>query len=139
MLLLPALEPFGVCDHWLAWAVYSPRSEQTEFLAWDEGSATDTAFVAARRRDVSGWSLSQLGVPLLPQHRFHVGLARALSRQTPTAVILWRPPSRWTGRRPEPAFELVEPADLEQHSRSRWWCNTRPRRELPTAGDFVKR
>lgn len=141
-MVLPALEPFGVCDHWLAWAVYSPRSDQSEFLVWEDESATESALVVARRRDVSGWSLSQLGVPLLPQHRFHVGLARALSRETPTAVILWHPPNRWTGRRPDPAFELVNPADLEQVSGSRWWCNTRPRQGLPTpgaAGDLRKR
>jgi hypothetical protein len=84
-MIWPALEPFGYCDHWLAWAVYSARADEVYFVRvanfdhlplklknishWD---------FRIRRRAMAQWSLDCLGVPTFPEDRFQLGVLAAL-------------------------------------------------------------
>jgi hypothetical protein len=90
--LWPALEPIGLCDHWLAWAVYSARPGRTEII---EGEGFD-----ARKVNVTEWSLSELAVPANPQLRFRVGVALSLRSRfsDPGSMSVSTPPNRWDGR-----------------------------------------
>jgi hypothetical protein len=89
--LWPALEPIGLCDHWLAWAVYSARPGQTEII---EGEGFD-----ARKVNVIEWSLSELAAPANPQLRFRVGIALSLRSRfsEPGSMSVSTPPNRWNG------------------------------------------
>ena len=114
----PVLEPFGYCDHWLAWAVYSARNDLFEIslsgetnlsglpvslhrnvviLHGDEGVVERGGFVLA------DWSLDSLDAPIYPQNRFHVGvwlavLDRCDPELTNAWLYLWGSRDRWTAR-----------------------------------------
>ena len=76
-MIWPVVEPFGYCDHWLAWAVYSARGEgtavfidysETEQLVylhrppmWISTGSSDIEL------DLPSWSLRNLAVPIYPQ------------------------------------------------------------------------
>lgn len=134
----PFLENVGACDHWLAWAVYSARSGQTEILFESDDIPPDgpveyeQVFRTIKgvsgvyyRPKVEAWSLRELGVPIYPQHRFYVGVAKDLARQTGQQWILVtsQEHDRSTGK----PFEL-QVADLmfPHHGVSFIW-STQPR------------
>jgi len=62
VLLFPATQWSGVCDHWPGWQVYSPSSSRAQLR---------------NGRSVSQWSLEELGVPVYPQSRFQLAVAYA--------------------------------------------------------------
>ena len=114
----PVLEPFGYCDHWLAWAVYSSRTDLVEVSLTGETNLSglpatlhrhvavihwQDGFVECGRFDLAGWSLEQLHAPIYPQNRFHVGvwlavLDRCDPELTQAWLYLWGPRHRWTAR-----------------------------------------
>ena len=145
----PVLEPFGYCDHWLAWAVYSARTDLFEVSL---NSATnvrelpepvrphfiivhaqiESGFVvfANVKIDLAGWSLNQLNAPIYPQNRFHVGVWLAvLDRRDPESPIpwlyLWGPRQRWTARTVH-AQGLVRRDEVEAVADAFFW-NAHPR------------
>jgi len=92
VMLWPAVEPWGYCDAWLGWAVYVPRFHRVEVRIADEALEGPYSFLTehvqgagpwkgysapprTRRVNVSRMSLSLLGVPEYPNHRFAVGVA----------------------------------------------------------------
>jgi hypothetical protein len=80
----PALEPFGGCDHWLAWSVYSTRTERVTVTLTEAGVRRLPE--PARRLVQDGelafdrWSFDALAVPVYPQLRFQLGLVEATRR-----------------------------------------------------------
>ena len=81
----PIAERWGLCDRWLAWSVYSARSERVLVTLTDEGLRRLPE--SARRCVTDGelpldrWSLAALDVPITPQLRFQFGVAEWLRRR----------------------------------------------------------
>lgn len=139
LMIVPLGERLGFVDHWLGWALYAPHSSRAsiELLS---GSAqhqpavvqkfarTDSSGISAWDRvAVERWSLEELGVPIVPQQRFYVGVARALARSTEEfgiKVTLLDTASRWSGARKQQV--VTGRSALEQVSQ-KYWFNTKPR------------
>ncbi|MEK6257791.1 MAG: hypothetical protein AABP62_04145 [Planctomycetota bacterium] len=135
----PVLEPFGYCDHWMAWAVYSARTDQSQMPLSDENFLNNLP-AAVRHHvirsqigwikmlDLGGWSLETLNVPISPQNRFHLGVFMAVvNRQTfgSASLYLWGPRHRWTARTIY-ASGLRSREEVEAAADAYWW-NARPR------------
>ncbi len=134
----PVLEPFGYCDHWLAWAVYSARAEDCLIELGDSRNDAEMERLIGRfvmrgnfirgYLDVGEWSLGNLGTPVYPQARFHIGVALAFNDQfelTQPLIMRWTTPNRWTGEGYRaPTLRGVE--EIEAESESFMW-NSRPR------------
>lgn len=130
----PALELVGYCDHWLGWAVYSARSDQSEVMVNPDSDFQGPVNQSVDNRLLIGsWSLQQLAVPIYPQHRFHVGVVLDLAEHHGFrgVLVLKRPPDRLSGR---PSGENISiPVDdaaaveLNKMAESFFW-NARPRR-----------
>ncbi len=94
-MIWPLGERWGWCDHWFAWALYSPHSSRTELwiaaegvgdLAedlkpWVEMREVQDQGRQWRRMRLDQWSLDALHAPLYPQARFQYGVARELIRE----------------------------------------------------------
>ena len=138
----PILEPFGYCDHWLAWAVYSARSESGVMIV--EG---DTALVglppsSVRRSEATPrvsinfgtWSLQSLGVPAYPQARVHTGVAVDVIERnvlTQRELTYSMTPHRWTGSRLHIAHSecsFIECQPLIADAAKKHFVNALPRR-----------
>lgn len=92
VMTLPIFERTGYWDHWPSWALYAPHSSRVEVQV--AKTATDilpqelqellqtpdesTIWV---RVPMSEWSLETLGVPIYPQSRFQLGVARKLAEE----------------------------------------------------------
>jgi hypothetical protein len=112
---LPALEPFGLLDHWPAWAVYSPSIERVAlvipfeddqrhgFDEWEGHYFAIDSFGAPWRLMDDLWSLETLHAPVYPQGRFHAGVALAAVErhklQDVATLTVWSRADRLTGRR----------------------------------------
>lgn len=154
----PSLEPIGLCDHWLAWAVYSARPGHSQVIA-DSGidlpvPSTQSVGLDSFDLDTSmyhprifhiietgKWSLETLRVPILPENRFQIGVACHLAEhnQFRGAVILSKPANRWTGRSDSSpqivVFANYPDGDVSAIASSFFW-NSRPRHwpNLPKSG-----
>ena len=150
----PSLESAGRCDHWLAWSVYSTRTHQATLrsasqvdveslqipyydeLVHDFYDSDDPSFSihSSRILDIFQWSRDQLSVPVYPEVRFYVGVARTLAteHQFPCHLNLIPPASRWDGGRlvgvgVNLQIDPSKPEELEKLSELFFW-NTEPRR-----------
>lgn len=111
--LLPILESFGKYDHWLAWGLYSPRNSRAqinihlykvgeikELEPYMRPQLGDTPF---RSLDLRKWSLEELNVPLYPQDRFQLAVARHIAHRynldSGIEVHLLGIANRFTGQR----------------------------------------
>jgi len=88
---LPLLEPFGFCDHWMAWGLYAPRNSDAvvyvhqsdlgklpdEIARFGVTNEIEPSWVQLK---IDQWSLESLGVPIYPSDRFQIGVAKALER-----------------------------------------------------------
>ena len=113
---MPLFERAGYWDHWLSWSLYSPHTSRVTiqvhkivldslpesarpFTGEDDD---DRAWVAL---EIDRWSLSALGVPVYPQARFQLGIARSISRSisdvTGIRTQVRSASDRWTGSRLE--------------------------------------
>ena len=91
VLVLPALEPFAVVDHWPSWGLYSPRNSRVLVRVYlSAGTKTDEieeffqpqfGNAPFRVLDLSRWSLETLGVPIYPQQRYQLGVALAVAQK----------------------------------------------------------
>jgi hypothetical protein len=138
---LPLLQPFGGCDHWLAWELYAPRGSRVQvFLAaplW-ENSPGWAEFLAESSSEEHGdlwrelrldqWSLRQLHAPIYPEDRFQLGVALAVAKSIPEPGLIrvqwYAPADRWTGQRHSQL--LRNQRELEVFAR-RFLVNVRPR------------
>lgn len=115
---LPALEPFGLLDHWPGWAVYSPSAERINatLFNWNERPPEELkdyfavwrgdSFSSGSRLDL--WSLDALSVPLYPQNRFSTGVAIAVIERYGLEETVWMRvdsrANRFTGERSDRTY-----------------------------------
>lgn len=146
-LLLPLLQPFGLCDPWFAWALYAPRVEWVRILISrsqeqhiradaDQSAAGDMARYLVPLVDepdwlelrADRWSLGALGAPLYPSNRFQLGVALAVAERYSLAsgltVICLGPADRLSGARLHTTLTGV--AEI-QAACDAYWLNAQPR------------
>ncbi|MBS0203661.1 MAG: hypothetical protein JSS49_12220 [Planctomycetes bacterium] len=148
-IIWPSLEPVGLCDHWLAWAVYSARPGQSHIIANSGMNLGGLPITEKISRDsiemdstmhhplvvhiieTGRWSLQALGVPILPEVRFQIGVACHLAEHAHFrgAVILSTPANRWTGASSQQivSFGNYPEGDVATIAKSFFW-NSRQRR-----------
>lgn len=150
VILLPFLEPFGLFDHWPAWAVYASRPERTfvyvaedrvpdlppelqEFLSEGETPPDAAArFLAGkpawRRLQIDRWCLESVKAPIYPQDRFQVGVALALAETYQLGeairVDILSPANRFTGER---STRVLEGQNAIEKAAGEYWWNALPR------------
>ncbi|MCA9115769.1 MAG: hypothetical protein KDA79_11850 [Planctomycetaceae bacterium] len=136
--LWPLFEPWGLCDSWLSWNLYSSRSEQVRLFVRSDvrqqlspaaRQVTDEARPGqlwCRLRD-DQWSLQTTGAPVLPDSRFRLGVALAIARmvEQPEAVRVHRSSraGRLTGHRRQ---EDLYGARAIRAALNRHWLNAEP-------------
>lgn len=137
--VMPAGERSGWVDHWLGWAVYAPHSSRARIeiaaAAVDSLPSVVQPFVLCGVNGQSSawcevridqWSLATLGVPVSPQQRFHIGVARSLAAsidERDIRIELLSSAQRWTGERQR--RQLRGTAELQTAAQAYWW-NTVP-------------
>jgi len=111
--LMPVLEPFKKYDHWLAWGLYSPRTSRVqvnihlyktgEIPELDSFMLPPFADTPFRSLDIRKWSLAELNVPIYPQDRFQLAVARYIADhydlENRIEVRLMGVADRFTGQR----------------------------------------
>jgi len=146
-LIVPLGERFGWVDHWLGWALYAPHSSRARIeisvSAIEQLPANMRPFVTAPAPNeviwselrCDRWSLAALAAPVVPQQRFQMGIARAVSEWVgpyEIRVVAQGPANRWNGRRRVQTLtgrqEVLAAAD-------QFWFNTRP---TPTPQKFAE-
>lgn len=114
MLLAPLTERHGYWDHWTSWALYSPHNSRADIQIHE--SAFDRLPSSLRRYlrrdgmsdrwydlDVDTWSLERRWVPVYPQARYQLAVAKRLTERFELGpgirVRVKGVADRWTGRR----------------------------------------
>lgn len=139
VLVLPVTERAGYWDHWPSWALYAPHSSRvrvtvarfavhqlprsmTDLLGEDDLEQSEVELPLAR------WSFRQLGVPIYPQARFQLGVARGLAKQMESEfaiqVEVRSAADRFTGERQSTKLQGVREICGQ---RDRFWLGSRPR------------
>lgn len=139
--LLPLLEPFGLFDHWPAWALYASRPERVHVYVTEDARdrlpeeirkhvAEPRPFERWLRVGLERWSLEALSAPLYPQGRFQIGTALALAERhelgNEIRVVVLGPAHRLTGKRTTTEF-IGLPA--LRRAAFGFTLNAKPRRE----------
>ena len=148
-LTMPALEPWGMWDHWPSWGLYSARAGRLELLLSGEAAARlgpamkdflDPRVVdgAWQRLALDRWSLERLDAPLYPQTRFQWGVCQAVMKDLPQGsgpviIVEYLAPERTTGRMERRIWG--DDASIRQ-AIGRFWFNTRPRATAMSASSF---
>jgi hypothetical protein len=114
--LAPLGERSGYWDHWPSWALYSPHASRAEIEIHQTATPRIDASIRKRldppsatgpwcRLQLGRWSIETLGVPIYPQARYQLAVARRLGERYELAdairVTERGPSDRWTGRRTE--------------------------------------
>lgn len=143
VLLWPLLEPFGLCDNWIAWGLYAPRAERVDVLidaddaerlppGCREFIEESDAGKGWRQLRLDEWSLATLGAPVYPANRFELGVALAVAESTDLRgqfhVLAYGRASRFTGRR---QFREYWGATELRRAANRYWLGMLPRENLP--------
>jgi len=121
--LMPLLAPWGYCDSWLAWGLYSTRAPRTELFIAAEAirqlpdDLQPFCYVVGQdqiwaRVAKTNWSLETLHVPIYPHERFDLAIDLALVDRLPTDQRWFRidrmgVPDRRTGE-----FEVTTIRDI---------------------------
>jgi hypothetical protein len=136
MMIVPAGERVGIVDHWLGWALYAPHSSRAIIEVSESAverlpvslkpylSGSDA--LGRRRLSVDQWSLASLGVPVYPQQRFYVGVARALAgnlEEFEIHLVLQSAANRFTGRRQSTE---VNSRSMLDAAADQYWLSTQP-------------
>jgi hypothetical protein len=139
-IVLPFLEPWGLCDNWLAWGLYATHGARASVFvheaAVDQLPASAREFVVAEpgaapwvRLKLDRLSLAALEAPIYPAPRFDIGCALAIAEAArldndQLRVRLEGPADRWTGRR---STTDVVGVDRVRAVADGFWLNARPR------------
>ncbi len=124
----PITERWGLCDHWLAWSVYSTQIERVGVTLTEEGAQRLPE--SARRLVVDGelwldrWSLNALDVPIYPQLRFQFGVIEGLRRRCGADNVV--EVNVQHSQRDGGAVERLTVEQCDERNRA-FWINTRPR------------
>lgn len=132
-IMWPITESFGLCDHWLAWSVYSTRTERVTVTLTAEGikrlPEVAQRLVKNGELPLDRWSFDTLNVPIYPQLRFQLGIVKWLQHQcgeeNVLEVIVMTPGSRLKG---DATTEFVS-GDQISRRLSRYWLNAHPKVE----------
>ncbi len=138
LIVWPALEVVGFCDHWPAWAVYSSRPEVVVIQVQDEQVAQlplalqphvgpAEALSSWRPVSIDQWSFDTRGCPVYPQGRYRLAIARQLEEVSGVTLRVTEQstPDRWSGQR-----QTLEIENIADECDRRFWFNTQPRRQL---------
>ena len=145
VLLLPALEPFSLYDHWPAWSVYSNRPAVVRLevgglppvrgVNWvgRDNPVADTQILS-----LSGWSFETWRTPCYPQERFQLAVAAALIDRLPEGTPFVVRVRRYDAdRRGGATEETIDTRAGLTERLDRYWLNTEPGRwTLPEALPF---
>ncbi len=113
VVLAPLLEPWGLCDHWLAWGLYSTRNSRALVQIREPAVARLPHTIADQLSEPDGtgwleldlgrWSLEALGAPVYPQAEFQRAVAERLRRRfklgAEMRIRTYTMADRFTGRR----------------------------------------
>lgn len=127
----PLTAPLGFCDHWLAWSVYSTRTERVSVLLSDEGLQRLPEPV--RRLTVDGelaldrWSIEALDVPIYPQWRFQWGIVEWLRRHAGEDHVLETTLIQPASRVQRDFQTQRIPGDQFDEHRNEFWLNAHSR------------
>jgi hypothetical protein len=140
ILLLPLGERRGWFDHWPSWALYAPHSSRVAMRipAARVDSLPPSLAVLVERENASpwqwvvvpldAWSLEVLRVPIYPQARFQLGVARAVAQRSDlerdVVVELRGPANRTDGRRRSRQLNGI---DALRQATGRFFLNAQPR------------
>ncbi len=141
-IVMPMGERWAMWDHWPSWALYAPHSSRVrvtvatyavdqlpEHLRVLLPSSDDDSQVGVEV-PLAQWSLQELGVPIYPQARFQLGVARYLSSRlnSPIAiqVEIRESADRFTGKRQ--IRQLRSSDEIQQASRF-FTLGSSPRRD----------
>jgi len=139
--LLPIVEPWGYWDAWPSWGLYSARNERTEVYLSKEGVArlkgpvrrflSEADEAEEQRLRLDAWCLDALGVPITPQHRQQLGVARGLADRFQLSTegvrcVRVGAASYWTGER---RHEQVSGGELRELG-GQFWLGSAPRGNL---------
>lgn len=145
-MIWPLLEPFGLCDHWPAWAVYAAKLERVTVLI----ETDDVANLPDKLQQYVGtpatlgdwnpfridrWSLDTVFAPIYPQDRFQVGVALGLAKEyrlDRIQIVIESPANRWTGKR---TIRHLVGLDVIGRLADSYRCNGEPRTIPPQARD----
>jgi hypothetical protein len=110
----PAIELPIICDHWVAWEVYAPRSSRAYAQVGFD-----------KRESPANWSLESLGVPVYPQARFQVAcwfakerVSGPLAGRLGSRIYVRQTADRLTGRREE--VKIGSKMAAERFIRQHW-------------------
>lgn len=126
----PITEGWGLCDHWLAWSVYSTQIERVSVTLTEEGVRRLPE--SARRLVVDGelwldrWSLNALNVPIYPQLRFEFGVVEGLRRRCGDQDLV--EVNVQHSQRDGGFVERLTAEQFDERNRV-FWINSRPRRD----------
>ncbi len=120
VLLFPLTQPLGICDHWVAWEVYSPRTSRAATIVVQD-SETPLS------QDTLAWSEMAMFVPVYPQARFQLAVAMAdLEDHSVNYSVQFKGVAdRWDGTR---KTETLTGSDQMKMRASKFWLNTAPRK-----------
>ena len=122
VLFLPWLRPAGLCDHWMAWGLYSPSNSRAKLtlppqhvdrLPEDLQPLCHPSGLAQRAEfDLGEWSLAELAAPIYPESRFQIAAASELVQKYPQ--IDWEltelgPSHPFDGRRTQRQLPIPAP------------------------------
>ena len=127
VLLFPLTQSFGICDHWVAWEVYSPRTSRAATVVPIKSDLP-------RSQDTLLWSEQTLFVPVYPQARFQLAVAMAdLQDYANYSIEFKGVANRWDGSR---STEIFTGRDQMQMRASKFWLNLKPRRIWTERGEL---
>jgi hypothetical protein len=137
---LPAVEPWGLWDHWPAWGLYAGHAERVSLRIKDSAAeklpAAVQPFLVADKSDpgwsslrLDRWSLAAVDAPLYPQARFELGAAWNVVETTPLpdnefVILVESAANRWTGVRTRTELPTRE-AIAQYAERFRFNCRGR--------------
>ena len=107
IVLIPMGRLAGVCDHWLGWELYAPRSSRVQLEVIQPPPALNEfikpGILDFSEIDLGQMSLERLDVPVYPQQRFQVGVVIGLLERydldSKFRVTCLSESDRWTGER----------------------------------------
>ncbi len=132
VLAIPFTVGTGVCDHWLGWEVYAPRSSRAKLEIYEEVSSELVPFLVPSSKfnelDIERWSLETLHVPINPQARIQFAVASYVIESNDLRsfqVSIGGISNRTTGARKQ---ETIVRKDRLKMKASQFWLNTKVRR-----------
>ncbi len=132
-LFAPCLERKGFWDHWTSWSLYSPHTSRAKIeihqsavtqltQSLQQSLKEDRDMDSWREIDLGTWSLRTRGVPIYPQARYQLCLAKEiadrLNSNDELRVKLQSSSNRWSGQREEE--QLLNRDEINRAFSSYW-------------------